>query len=55
MKKLVLILAVVFSLGFASTTLFSSCEVDSSSAADSTVDTVNVDSVVVDTLAVDSI
>lgn len=56
MKKLVLMLAVVFSLSFASCGVSESSNAANDSIVDSTlVDTIAIDSVVVDTLATDSL
>ena len=56
MKKLVLMLAVVFSLSFASCGVSESSNAANDSIVDSTlVDTIAIDSVVVDTLVVDSV
>ena len=56
MKKLVLMLAVVFSLSFVSCGVSESSNTANDSIVDSTlVDTIAIDSVVVDTLAADSL
>lgn len=54
MKKLVFLMAVLFSLSFASCGAADTAEVTGADSIDS-IDTVAVDSVVVDTVAVDSV